>query len=650
MRISLKKISLFSIYWKILICIFSIGLVYLILTKLILINEINIDLFVKNLIFLAIVLLFPVFILLRYNTHIGSISPISKYNSIFVKIFFIFFLLSFSYTLIAPFKSILFIMLFIVLFLLIFIQIVTSNLRQPLIIFELTITFLLIIYSVTLKYPLYYGATDILLHLDYSKLILALGHTPPLNYQSSYTFYPLTHFITVISSEIFNINIEPAFYVTTGLIFSFSILFLYGLFRLITTQKIALVACLLYSSTAIIIFYGLYMTPRSMAYILYLILLFLVVKMNFGNMDKNKNNYFMLSVLICLSLVFVHHASNFQIIPIFLLFFIILDFCYIIRKTEKKLIVYPILIFGVFILIHWFYIAQQLSVTFIQYARSVFESDAIGLGSTYIQPSLDIQKNIIEETISYLVTYVPISILLFFVFLGIGLIFKQNANKKLLVFGILAFLSTPFWAPTSFKILNIFQGFVLERIILFTAPFIMLIFGYGLYQVILHINGKKNKSTMAIIFILLFSYILVSLGNVPFYDYKINFMNNTNSDSYSFNEKDLNFMNFTDRFIPSGSLIITDFWVVRYYTGKTYFSGIEDYDIKYYQRKYLGNLEDLESQKGFIIFRKEYFENKKYLKTSDKDDILLESKHLFEEKFFNFNKIYSSQADIIYLT
>jgi hypothetical protein len=649
LKIWLEKINLFKIYWKILICIFILGLIYLVSTKLIFTEEVNIGSFFRNLIFIGVIFLIPILVLPKLDIHNGSITAHkNQHNLTSVKIFFIVFSLSICYLLITPMKSILFVILFTVLFFIVFIQIINLNVSSLIIIFELIITFLSIIFSVTLKYPLYFGATDILLHLDYSKLISILGHTLPLDYSSAYTFYPVSHLITVISSELLNINIESAFYLTTGLIFSFSILFLYALFRFISMQKIALLACLLYCSSGSLIFYGLYMTPRSMAFILYLLLLFLIIKMNFE--DTNKYKYFILSLLICIALIFVHHASDFQILPIFLLFFISLAFFNILKGTHKKLIYIPILIFGVLVIVHWFYIAQTFSISLMEYAKRVLESDATGLSSTYFQQSLVIQKSLFEENISFIVSYGPIIILFLFVFLGIGIICKQNANKKLLVFGVLAFLSTPFWAPSMIGQLNIFVGFVFDRIILFSSPFIMLIFGYGLYNSITYSNQRKNVYIISIIAILFLIYTFFSLGTIPFYDYEIQISPGIgNFDRFSFNENDFGFMNFADHFISSGSTIISDYFVARYYEGKSYFMGIDNYDIKYYQHEDLGNLKNLESEKGYIIFREEYLE-KEEIMTNNTSFPPFEKNQALEDNSNIFEKIYSSNSNMIYLT
>lgn len=648
MKIWLEKVNLFKGYWTILICIFFLGLVYLVFTKLILPDEINLSSFFRNLIFITIIFLIPIVVLPKFDIQNGSFTSYkNQFNLVSAKIFFIIFFLSISYLLVIPSKSILFILLLTALFLIIFIQIIKLNVSFLIIIFELVITFLMIIFSVTLKYPLYFGATDILLHLDYSKLISISGHTLPLDYSSAYTFYPISHLITVISSEILNIKIESAFYLTSGLIFSLSIIFLYALFRFITTQRIALLACLLYCSSASIIFYGLYMTPRSMAYILYLLLLFLIIKMNF--VDINKTKYFILTIPICIALVFVHHASNFQILPIFLLFFLTLAFFNVINGNNKKLIYFPVLILGVLVIIHWFYIAQTFSMSLIQYAKKVLESDAAGLSPSYFQQNLVIQKGLFEENISFIISYAPIIILFLFVFLGIGIICKQNANKKLLVFGVLAFLSTPFWAPSLISLINIFESFVFDRIILFTSPFIMLMFGYGLYNSITYSNERKNTYIISIITILFLIYTFLSLGTIPFYDYKIEvFTNNTNLGRFSFYEKDFAFINFADRFISSGSTIISDNFIARYYEGKSDFEGIENYDIKYYKYKELGNLKNIESEKGYIIFRQEYLEKQKIM-TGNTSVLPFEKNRALEDNFNIFEKIYSSNFNMIYL-
>lgn len=383
-----------------------------------------------------------------------------------------------------------------------------------------------------------------------------------------------------------------------------------------------------------------------MAYIFFLILFFLIFKMNFE--ATNRFNYFILTIPICLALIFVHHASNFQIIPIFLIFFLILAFFNVLLK-KNKLIYLPIVIFGLLVLIHWFYVAETFSMTLMQLAAKVITSDMIA----YSPQNFIIQQNLIEQNISDIVFTAPIIILLFFVFLGIGMICKQSVNKKLLVFGALAFLSAPFWVPSLITQTIFFVGFVLDRLLLFTAPFIMLIFSYGLYHSIIE-GEKKNTYIISIITISFLIYIFVSLGTIPFYDYKLKITNNETSLSpISFDEKDFAFMNFADRFIPSGSSIISDLFVKQYYEGKTYFNGIENYNIKYYKSEYLADFlatpKNSEFEQGYIIFRKEYFENQDFFQSSDKDTLQFEKDRSLEDYFNSFDEIYSSKSNMVYL-
>jgi hypothetical protein len=285
-----------------------------------------------------------------------------------------------------------------------------------------------------------------------------------------------------------------------------------------------------------------------------------------------------------------------------------------------------------------------------EYALNVFRTDLTSFSPSYtLQISQVSHISLFSEGLAFTIEYSPTIIILLFTILGIGIIFKQNSNKWLLIFGLMSFLSIPLWSPTRLSVLNFFESFVFDRYVLFTAPFIMLIFGYGLYNLIMYTNEKKNTYLISIIIISFLIYTFFSLGTISKYDYQITSKGISPVFSDFFNENDFAFINFVDRFIPSGSSIISDGYAFRYYEGKRYFNGIEKYNTKYYYANYFEHVKTFEFGQ-YIIFREGFLEKQKNIQGDSFKNSQTERNLASEYNLNFFEKIFSSDYNSIYLT
>ena len=136
------------------------------------------------------------------------------------------------------------------------------------------------IYSLTLKYPLYFGATDTMPHLYISDITLLSGKIIPKDVDISYAVYPLYHIFVSICTMISGLPLQSAYFLFIPIPFLILIFFLYQISLYLTENiQISLIACLLYSVSSTIVFYGSYVVTRVFAYIGFVIILFLFFKM-----------------------------------------------------------------------------------------------------------------------------------------------------------------------------------------------------------------------------------------------------------------------------------------------------------------------------------------------------------------------------------
>ena len=162
------------------------------------------------------------------------------------------------------------------LYCLVFLQIFSDTLKPSLVLFEMSLVTGNIIFGLQLKYPFFFGATDIIPHLYYSTIIFLSGHTIPLDLDPTYAWFPLYHIFVAEGTNLLGIEIKYVLILLTSLCFYFTGLGLFLLFRHITKNiQISLLMCLVFSTTPVVIEYSTYVVTRVMAFIGFVFFLYL---------------------------------------------------------------------------------------------------------------------------------------------------------------------------------------------------------------------------------------------------------------------------------------------------------------------------------------------------------------------------------------
>ncbi len=385
-----------------------------------------------------------------------------------------------------------------VLYLLVFLQIFSENVNSSLILLETFLIMINLIYSVTLNYDFYFGTTDILPHVFLSELTSISGQIIPASL-SDYSYFPLYHILLAEASELLNLGVKNSLFLITAPIYAVTVVFLYYLFNYITNNRqISLLSSVLFSVSSIVLYYGANVITRTMAFIGFVILLYLIYSVNF---KKDKISLKTLSVIVAIFLTLVHNVSLPQIV---LLLIILFASEYIIENGSY--ISKPFFLFlNVTFVGYWFFVAYL----FVQ--RGFTPRLQSQLWDTFV-----LTTGGAEVTQDSLISYIGLldnSIFIFFALIGIGFLLKNHKKNYASVFGLFSFLTLIFYVPNPINTiwqLNVLFRF--DRFMLLVSPFMAFVMGYGIYVFWNYVSkyAPKKLNSFFLIALLFSGFVLVS--------------------------------------------------------------------------------------------------------------------------------------------
>jgi hypothetical protein len=388
----------------------------------------------------------------------------------------------------------------------IFLQIISERPEWTdyLIVLEIGLYSLNIIWGVSLKYPLYFGWTDTLYHLDSIGLIVQTSHIQALgvNYQN----FPLFHIFNAIGTQITGLSTRTALFIFMGLTWEIGILFAFVIFKKLSkSSKYSLIACMIFASSSEIIFYGSYAITRSLAFVLLLCWLNLAFK-------KYKGTYIFINFIIMWALILTHHVTVLYSIPI-LLFVYIVQRHFLGNKTAiTRLQLVPILLLTIFQILYLVIVANR----FMENAVIPYIISIISNGTSEIQ-TINTASNSIFTVIYY--SFVLLSSLL-----GIGIIFKTygTANKfsNFISMALAGLIFLPIYVIGPLNMIPQAKDAMLYRLPLLVSPFIIFIVAFG-FNYLFYFETKSKyqlvkKTTTPIIsfvFIVLFTFFSMIFGD-----------------------------------------------------------------------------------------------------------------------------------------
>lgn len=586
------------------------------------------------------------FILYIYKKDV-SLHDIDGFLSIGIKsltyIFVISYIGSIAVLLLSQGDRPLYYFLFIlVTYLAVFLQIFSKEVKPSLVLLESFLIMVNLTYSVTLNYDFYFGTTDILPHIFLSELTAATGKTIPTSL-SDYAFFPLYHILVAEASEIMNISAKTSLFLITAPIYAVTVIFLYYLFNHTThNRQISLLSCLLFSASSIVLYYGANVITRTMSFIGFIVLLYLIYSVNF---KEEKFSLKALSVIILIFLTLVHNVSILQLV---LLLVILLASEYIIgagNYVSKPFF----LLLNVTFTSYWFFVAylfMQRGLT-PRLQSHFWDSIVLTAGGS----------DVLEESLISLMGLLDKSIFLFFALVGIGFLLKNYKKNYASVFGLFALLTLIFYIPNPLNTIWQFKVlFRVDRFMLFVSPFMAFVMGYGIYIFWNYMDkyAPKKFNTMFFVVLLFSTFVLVS----SIFSISDSDMLGQNSNHQYFTAHELSSFEHVYKYVPEGSAVYSDYYATRFFYLPSIPADSLDMKISIYDNYRIDNVSKLSGYRGYVIFRtREFLMNGLYFGT-DESSTKETSNYFFrstpenrinlETNLTKTNKIYSNPAADIF--
>jgi hypothetical protein len=510
----------------------------------------------------------------------ASLPLSSRYFSYLVLLFSALYLFSLSFLVQGGARPIAYFCLVAVMAGLIFVEILgteqTQGKRQGVILTQIAFLTLNLIFGQTLILPLFFGAGDLLDHMGWINSIMASGHVTSA--MLDYQYFPLFHIFGASGVLLTGMGIQTSYFILNGLSFVISIPIVYLLVRQVTKDaRLGLLAALIYSLCRMVLFSGMYMNTRDMAFLFCLLILYLLMQRNWRLRT--------IAVGLIVPLVLLHQTTLVYFTGI-LVIIMVIEFI-LSGRSQYIGYVYPLL-FTVAYLGYWLCFCHEF---FYKAVILVSVSEPMTVPSTTVV--------IGEPIISTLAKNADYAILFFFALFGILSQLRQDYRGAAVshVFALFAFMVLPFFIPL---IAYLFSPMLAYRLPLLISPFIALAMAAGILALVprLDIIKQRLKSAvllgLVLLLTLLFSFSSVFLlGGET--DQNLRKLGATGTRLY-FTQAELTALSFLTE--NRGDVpIYTDYQSSRYLEGylKTQADGTVD------------TLDVEMVEEGYLLFRKEEF-------------------------------------------
>ena len=533
----------------------------------------------------------------------------------------------------SPYRPWYYFLVITALFCVIFVQIFEDTVKPPVILFEISCVMANLIFGLQLKYPFYFGLSDIIPHLYLSKITLLLGYIVPEDLSYSYAWFPLYHIFIAAGTALMGIDIKLVFIVLTSLSFIVVIWVIFLLSnQIIKNDQISLLICLIFSTTPIVITHSTYVVTRTMAFIGFVFFVYLAHK----QIQTSKwRSFYVLTLLFSVYLILVHQVSILQILVIlfiFLLLEVLINDYFAIRTRIIALIIITFSTYWIFTSFFFTNIIIQTADSTSVPALSRLRS-GIDTGNEYI----------------FLTENISTAILIFLLLLGAGYLCWAYRSKYPSVIGLFALLVSPLYFPSPLTASSwAMVSLRMDRFMILFSPFMAFTIAIG-FLVLLHILFEnKHSRKIAIVFgVLLFSYLCLSalLGS------NAGDSNDLPSDldRVYFTEPELSAFYFIPDFVAYNSTITSDKYANRMFE-QPFFSKTKALNLpSYYASGTLESTDSFTFNDGFFVLRNQGLEEKGLIFYSGSWDYgdfyepTQENLEKFSQMTFSSQKIYDNQ-------
>jgi len=363
---------------------------------------------------------------------------------------------------------------------------------QGIILTQIVLLSLNLIFGQTLNLPLYFGGGDILGHMGHINTIIESRHITSA--MGGYQYFPLFHMFGTSGVLVTGMQLQTSYFVLNGLSFVISVPIVYLLAKQLTKDsRLPLLATLLYCLCREVIFNGMYMNTREMAYLFCLLVLYLLIQ---------ENRWLkIVAVGLIFPLVLLHQTTllHFSVILVVIM---IVEF--ILRRRSQYIGLNYAVLFTIAYVGYWLWLCYPFFSGWLVTA-SASETVNVPMEATAIRDPL-------IATVAKSVDY---SIIYFFVIIGIVNQLYQDGQSVTIghVFALFTFMAFPFFIPAIAEIVS--PLFLTYRVPLLLSPFIASTMAAGVLALLtqLDINKQRLKS-VALFMPILFLIIIYSFSGV----------------------------------------------------------------------------------------------------------------------------------------
>jgi hypothetical protein len=350
-----------------------------------------------------------------------------------------------------------------------------TSFKRNLILVQISALSLTLAWSLTLKYSLYFGFTDTLSHMQFISSVVSSGHTADLTL--TYINFPIYHILISEGVLLTGLGVGPALFVIMALVWLIGIFLSYLISKKISNSTtFGLLISLLFAVSPQIIYYSSYTITRSLAFIFFMLLIYLI----FNKTDNNKFVFTVLSIFTSFVLILTHHITIIYVVPIILVIYIVQRLIVGNSEQESGISATFIILLSTTFLSYMIFASYDTTSTWIRYYLDQLLQDTGQINLSNTGGDLFI----IIRSIYYISC-------LFFALIGFWSIMEKgrNIHSKERIFALSGLLFLPLFIP---GVLDIIPGsgvLLLYRLPLLVTPFIAIILGYGILYFIV---GNKS--------------------------------------------------------------------------------------------------------------------------------------------------------------
>lgn len=372
----------------------------------------------------------------------------------------------------------------------------TNHAHRSLVLVESALFIGNLILSMTLKYHYFVGGTDSILHAEWASQIVETHYTTGA--MGLYEQFPLWHISVASLYTLFGgmISIQRVMFLASGLVFLSLPVLVYCLFRRISDRdSIALIASVFVTLNPIVIYYGMYATPRSIVSVLLLSFLFICHRMS----DWRST---VLAFVLSIALVLFHHVS-----PLFFLFvFVVYGLLVVLFDQDDFVFNWLfVAIFTAILLAYWTYASPELIATIFEFTYDIISPDGDPSSAGTIS-----QEFSLRSATADLFNNAVYAVMIFFTLFGALELFQTGRSRYYPVV-VTAVLLLPLTVPgLSLIVPDLASTMNFDRWGQYTYVFLAFSTAIGVYAVV----GRLVSKTVVVVILILLIVPLFSVGNI----------------------------------------------------------------------------------------------------------------------------------------